>query len=496
MLGSLAYKPLPYILKEVHEEYKSGELILKSKNEHRQIYFLKGNIAHISSSLETDRIGLFLVKQNLINEEKLKEALGLYKEGQLFGEFLVSMDIISEEVLKESLKNYQAYLLSKILFWNDGAYIFIEKEVKEEKKFLDISFANLMVKAARFINNEVLLRKFFGEERHFIAFSSSPYKLLQTLSLDNEEYFILSRIPKILSLQELLGICSNLKLKVLQIIFALYISGVIEMLTRQEALERRMEESQISSEALNVILETREKFEKKIPEKIRIRRDFIRDLKERAKDGDLYKLFNLSPGSTIQDIYQRYLEYMKLVHPDNAFIEGLKDLKEDMIELSEILTRAYQTLCTPHKRAIYDEVYVKNKSKSKEEMQRKILQKEIAHKNYIKAKEYIDREDYHSAMQLLEEAHRFDPENSEILLALVNVEVKNPNWIKRATDRLVEYLNEKPDFEDGWLVLATIYLSRGMVQKAKMCVKKVMEMNENNEKAKILLYELQKKEIK
>lgn len=494
MLGSIILKPLPFVLKEIHEELKSGELVIKNKNEHREIYFLNGNIAHISSSHLSDRLGLFLLKENIIDEIKLQEALNLLREGMLFGEFLVSMNIISRETLEESLKSYQASLLSKILFWDDGAYIFMEKQLQEDKRFLDINFANLLIKSSRFLNDEVLLRKFFGEERHFLCFSSNPINLLQNLTLNSEEYFVLSRIMGIISIQELLNICSVPKIKVLQLVFALSVSGVLDLLKREEAMERQMEAKSIQTDLLNIAIEAEESFKKKLPEKIKVKREFIENLKQRAKEEDYYKLFNLSPGATIQDIYQRYLEYIKMVHPDNSFEPGLKDLREDMLELSQTLSKAYQMLCNPHSKITYDSIYKETEKSTKEVISRKMAQREISKKNFTKAKEYIEMEDYHSAAKLLEEAHRFDPDNSEILLALVNVEVKNPNWIKRASDRLVEYLKDKPDFEDGWLVLSTLYLSRGMTHKAKMCVQKVIEMNENNEKAKNLMNELQKKE--
>ncbi|MEJ5166220.1 MAG: DUF4388 domain-containing protein [Thermoanaerobaculia bacterium] len=496
MIGSIALKPLPFVLKEIHQELASGELVIKNRDEHRQIYFSNGNIAHISSSHSSDRLGLYLLKENLIDEIKLKEALNLYREGTLFGEFLVSLNLITPENLAESLKSYQAYLLSKILFWEDGAFIFMEKQFPQDKRFLDINFANLIIKSSRFLEDEVKLRKFFGEERHFICFSSNPVSLLQNLSLNSEEYFVLSRIEGIISLQELISISSVPRLKVLQTVFSLYISGVLDLLKREEAMERQLDFKHISKGILNVVIETQKELENKIPENIKAKRDFILNLKERAKEGDFYKIFNISPGATIQDIYQRYLEYIKIIHPDNSFEPALKDLREDMIELTQLLSKGYQILCNPQSKSTYDGIYKKSDLSSKEIIERKMVQMEIARKNFEKAKEYLDREDYHSALKLLEEAHRFDPENSEILLALVNIEVKNPNWIKRASDRLLEYLKDRPEFEDGWLTLATLYLSRGMVHKAKMCLEKVMQMNENNEKAKSLLQELQKKETK
>lgn len=494
MLGSISLKPLPFVLKEIHEELKSGELVLKNKNEHRQIYFLNGNIAHISSSHYLDKLGIFLVKENIIDEIKLKEALNLYREGVLFGEFLVSLKILNPELLEESLKSYQAYLLSKILFWDDGAFIFMEKQFQQDKRFLDINFANFLIRASRFLNDEIILRKFFGEERHFLCFSSNPLNLLQNLNLNSEEYYVLSRISGIISIQELINISSVPKIKVLQIVFALAVSGVLDLLKREEAMEKQIEIGTVSTEILNIALEAKKDFEEKLPEKIKTKREFIEGLMKKANEEDYYKLFNLSPGATIQDIYQRYLEYMKMVHPDNSFEPGLKDLREAMIELSQILTKGYKILCNPNTKTVYDSIYKESELSTKEIFSRKLIQREIAKKNYLKAKEYVDREDFHSALKLLEEAHRFDPENSEILLSLVNIEVKNPNWIKRASDRLVEYLKDKPDFEEGWLILSTLYLSRGMVHKAKMCVQKVIEMNENNEKAKNILNELQKKE--
>ena len=194
----------------------------------------------------------------------------------------------------------------------------------------------------------------------------------------------------------------------------------------------------------------------------------------------------------MQDIHARYLEYSKLLHPDNAFKPHLADLKPLLHELSGRLDQAYETLSQSDKRSMYDKVGPVRAGRNSDFVKRKLLQQEISKRNFEKAKLYLEREDWHSAYRLLKEANQFDPANAEVLIALCRVEIRNPNWVRQASERLSAYLKDYPASEDGWLALAETCIAQNLPLRAVSHLEKVLEINPRHERARGLMRTIEK----
>lgn len=496
MLGHLSRESLAEILRSLHLAARSGQLSIKRESEERQVFLEGGEIIHIASSHPDDRIGQFLLGRKVIGPDDFARALDEARQGTLFGQALVGRGALNASELAEQILHFRAWLLSRVLPWSEGAYIFQDGEALVPPAIaLPAPYANLFLKAARQLGDEAFLLRFAGGDAQLVGFTTNPRFLFQNFALTPEEFFVISRIQGILTIREILTLTPLPRLKVLQMLYALTASGVLESYDRAGALEVQFNRG-VSASALNLTVEAApvrgEAPASTLTEQQRWHREFILKLKDRAAGGDFYALFDLAKGATQQDIHARFLEYSKFVHPDNAYRAHLADLRQLMNDLLPLLERAFNTLVESRTRAIYDKMGASQRADDQETVQRKLLQQEIVKANLEKAREYVDQEDWHSAFQLLRDAHRFDPENSDIVLLMAGVEMKNPLWVRPAAERLAAHLQNHPVLEEGWLLLAEIYQLLNLPLRARASLERALDINPKNARTAEMLRAAQK----
>ena len=491
MLGHLSRESLAEVLRSLHLAARSGHLSLKRDAEDRQVFLDAGEIVHIASSNPDDRIGQFLLARGIIGPEDLSRALDGARQGSVLGRALVELGVLSPGDLDDQIFQFRAWLLSRMLPWTEGAYIFQDGNAPVPAAIaLPAPYANLFLKAARQIDDAPGLLQQVGGEGQLVGFSTNPRLLFQNFALTPDEFFVISRIQGILSVHEILALTPLPRLKVLQMLFALTASGVLESYDRAGALEVQFNRG-VSAAALNLTVEAAPKRgsapEAGLTEQQRWHRDFILKLQSRASQRDHYALFDLAKGATQQDIHARFLEYSKLAHPDNAFQPHLADLRPVMQNLFPLIEQAFSTLVESRTRSIYDKMAAGQGAGDQETVKRKLMQQEIVKANMERAKEYMDLEDWHSAFQLLRDAHRFDPENSELVLLLARVEMKNPLWVRQAAERLAGHLQGHPVLEEGWILLAEIYSALNLPLRARASLERALEINPKNPRTEQML---------
>ena len=88
------------------------------------------------------------------------------------------------------------------------------------------------------------------------------------------------------------------------------------------------------------------------------------------------------------------------------------------------------------------------------------VQKEIARKNYTRAKVLYDEEDYYPAYEMIRQAVEFDPDQKEYWVLLSRIQRKNPKWVRHATETMRRAVKYMPDNVELWWELAEACAAR------------------------------------
>ena len=114
------------------------------------------------------------------------------------------------------------------------------------------------------------------------------------------------------------------------------------------------------------------------------------------------------------------------------------------------------------------------------------MKEQLAAKNFERASELIDANDYHPALELLREAVRFSPDKAEYRFRLGQVELKNVNWIDRGLEDLREATRLAPTRGDFLRETARALAEHGRTEDARMYARKAQEVEPGSESAALL----------
>jgi cytochrome c-type biogenesis protein CcmH/NrfG len=118
------------------------------------------------------------------------------------------------------------------------------------------------------------------------------------------------------------------------------------------------------------------------------------------------------------------------------------------------------------------------------------IQKEIARKNYVRAKGLYEEEDYYPAYEMVRQAVEFDPEQKEYWVLLSRIQRKNPKWIRQATETMRRAVKKMPDSVELWWELSEACAQERNESERVKALKEVMRLDPVNRRAQQALAEI------
>ncbi|HEX6053490.1 MAG TPA: DUF4388 domain-containing protein [Gemmatimonadaceae bacterium] len=160
--GSLKEASLPDVLQLLSMGKKSGCLSVTHRQSFGYIYFDKGRICYASIVNRRDRLGDILVKNGLITQAQLDEAVhdqNTQREKRL-GEILVERRFIAREELHRYIKLQIEEAVFYLFTWNQGTFNFEADVEPDEQDFLvSINPESLLLEGARRVDEWSLIEK-------------------------------------------------------------------------------------------------------------------------------------------------------------------------------------------------------------------------------------------------------------------------------------------------------------------------------------------------
>jgi curved DNA-binding protein CbpA len=166
-------------------------------------------------------------------------------------------------------------------------------------------------------------------------------------------------------------------------------------------------------------------------------RERVAGMLRQAGEASFYQLLDLSPTARAQEVHEAYDRIACLVHPVQARRLGLAG-REGVLELLfERLTLAYLTLFQPDRRKIYDrELDPRTWSTALSPGRRREETRSVAQGYYERAMELVSADDYHFAIELLQQAVRADDGRPEYFVLLGKLQARNSRWLRVAAENL------------------------------------------------------------
>jgi tetratricopeptide (TPR) repeat protein len=350
--------------------------------------------------------------------------------------------------------------------WTEGSYEFSEGLKRQPGEWVGpLPTGQVLMEEAVADRDEFhLLRQLGGQEHELVAVDPDRQA---GLDLDTHEAFLLSRMEHPVAVKELLRQVELEQGEVLKRLCRLQAADLIR--PREEAPEARSE-ARVARQLVERLGERiRQELERKpLDLDTEEHRRKLKVLLERLGELNHYELLGVGLSVDSEAIHDAYSRLGRLVHPSHHRRLGLAG-KGGLELLFERATEAYLTLSNPERaRAYLDRVgvaempdqYQPSPAERREEL------RGMAADKFQMATTYVAREEYFSAVQLLEQAIEIDPQ-PQYLALLGECQENNPRWAERALSsysQAVQLSRSDPELRTR---LAGCYERLGRTDRAK-----------------------------
>jgi hypothetical protein len=159
--GDLGKNTFFKVFHRFHVHRANGLLELTQGARQRRIFLELGQPVFVSSNIEGERIGEFLLERGKVDPNELKVAIdALPKYKNQLGKVLVQLGLIEEREFYAELRELQIMRLIDLCAWETGRYAFYEGRRHDgEKLDLELSTTSLILRAARGTSDAVLQRR-------------------------------------------------------------------------------------------------------------------------------------------------------------------------------------------------------------------------------------------------------------------------------------------------------------------------------------------------
>ncbi len=139
----------------------TGVLAFKRDGEQKDIYLEAGRPVFVASTVESERIGQFLLQRGKLTDQQLEEALRImHQDKNHLGYTLIRLGFIGPQDFYAHLQDQQKMRLVELCRWENGRYQFFEGELyKGAKTNLNLVAPEILLAATRKMSAETLARR-------------------------------------------------------------------------------------------------------------------------------------------------------------------------------------------------------------------------------------------------------------------------------------------------------------------------------------------------
>ena len=510
--GKLSQQTLAETFKSIGFNAPPGLLILRLPEAIKQIHCEKGRVVFASSSAPEDDFGEFLIRIGRLSPAQLEVALKAREENQPLSRTLLEMNLLEGPQWLECSELHIAEWIYPLFDCIHGTFDYQTSGIPtvDPSLKLGLPIPNLILEGIRRLTNVEIIHRGLRSEEQVVSLAPQYESILNTLVLNSDEAFVLSRVESNIAISDILRL-SPLDLEMTRrTLYGLLLTGVLQFATAAESPRKQTRTETRKEEIRREVKKTasppppakstpppkESKTKDKKTREDEVDLDFIRGDVHRKLD-DLktktyYELLNVPQSSSLDEIKKAYYSLAKKYHPDHYHQPELANLKSALDMIFAELSKAYDVLKVPATRANYESKIQQSKENaapppapatpgsSGSSASNALGQQKLADLNFKQGRGNFDQQDYWSAIQAFRQCVRLIPESPQYRYWLAMSLTKNPRWRKEAEEhflRAIELEQFNPHYYVG---LALMYKEAGLPIRAEIYLKKALQVAPGN----------------
>ncbi len=467
----------PVVLRGLVAGLAEGRLDATTGEVRRSLWLEAGQVRAVASTDEHEKLGNWLVEQELLSARDMALALLHQPEGVLFGKMLIEKGLLDVETLGVELERLAVRIVAALVA-SEGVYaLHPTLRLPVDAATMDMTTASLIMAAYRVLPEAHLPLNGLTPDQYVWAAEDALLRH-QAVNLTPAEAYLVSRIDGTSTVVQLGRLVGMPRGSMERALLGLQAAGLVELRVSRAGRPSEPIAVAVPAAALGEESES----QRFTPEQQQEYERVIR-LVDECRRQDFYRRLGLDRRASYEEIHRRYADMTRLFHPDRAREPHLRLLRRDLKEIALALKEAHETLSNSSRRAEYDRRLAEHRPAAAphmDDLKREQARRELAIANVKRAEELVRAGDVGMAVQLLEQAVRFHPQ-PRTLLTLARLEFRNPMWVQRGLDHLRRAVTVDPTFVDGWIELAQFWERRRQAAKQRHCLERALENDPTNE---------------
>lgn len=204
--GNLETFDLSSLLQMLNYEKKTGRLKITSEDNEVQIILRQGDVVFATEARKTNRLGLLLMNNDLIDQQALDSCLALSRQkNQSIGKTLVQEGYITARQLNDFLLKQAENSIYDVFLWESGGFVYNDVDVNL-KRFAGRNFhtMNLLLEASRRIDELKALKKQIPNEQAIVKPAGDSADSSGEIEFNSEEKRLLSMVDGLASVRQIL----------------------------------------------------------------------------------------------------------------------------------------------------------------------------------------------------------------------------------------------------------------------------------------------------
>ncbi|MBK7992575.1 MAG: protein kinase [Blastocatellia bacterium] len=357
--GDLQQNSIIFLLKKFHQEKASGLLVFTNTHEHvnKTVYLDNGLVVFASSSIKTERLGEWLLSIRRITQKDFLEASELMKLSNIrFGTALVRIGVLQAEELKSLVIEQVSNIVYSLFNWTSGQYQFWRTIPPKEDIKISISSSEIILQGLQRLENTILLKSWLGDLSRKLAITNNQEKLYKSVKLDPKQAFVVSRIDRPMSIEEILTMGGLPETEILKTIYGLISIGVLEWSLEKET-PKEIPKQELSIKPLDT--KTKPASPSQAEFDIQSAAAFCYEVENTLRhfeDANYYSVLEVDKDASLLQIQTAYARLSQKFHPDHHIKLSKYNLsiKNELEKVFGRLTEACHTLSNPKLREEYD----------------------------------------------------------------------------------------------------------------------------------------------
>jgi len=493
-------RPLPDYMSTLARSRATGALVASTDQARRELIFVAGELRSACSSLEEEKLGLWLVNRQHISDDE--RALSLLSQGGggdpvPLGALLTRRGVIDAETVERELEELTVAIVRRAAA-DARTWCEFREGLRSNPHDTLPSFTTseaILMAAREFPDSGAKLRSLGPLDQ--IAWPSSALDtVLGELALTPREAFVLSRLDGTRTLDQVIAVAPMGREESTAILYTLKVAGVVHLGNAPPPSHSVAPLPARHPRGVEPMAHAVD--ESNLGERERGEREEILDLAERLTRLDHYRALGLRPGAAPAAIDERWANWQRRFAPERASEPHLRDLRSQLQAILERAGDAYEVLSEPSSRHRYDQILESTGSETNPNIPAGVAlrppdqraREELAEANFRRAEELERDGEIYLAIRLLEHACAMAPRPAG-LIWLSRLLLRNPLWAGRALDALRKAVELDPHNVETWVELAEFWRRRGSAERQRKALERALAVDPDNPQAGSMYTRLQ-----